>query len=59
MGRVKVSLHEEYYKILRQFAQEKYGGRKGAMSKIVEEAIYLLDDKIKQKQALEHCKSAT
>lgn len=43
MGNVMIVLDEEYETLLRRLAQEKYGGKKGSLSKVVEEAL----DKLK------------
>lgn len=43
VGNVMIVLDEEYEALLRRLAQEKYGGKKGSLSKVVEEAL----DKLK------------
>jgi hypothetical protein len=39
MGRMLVSLTEETEKLLREYAQERYGKKKGSLSLIIEEAL--------------------
>ncbi|MBI5223604.1 hypothetical protein HY990_04225 [Candidatus Micrarchaeota archaeon] len=43
MGTIMISLDEEDEKLLRNLAQERYGGKKGSLSKVVKEAL----DKLK------------
>ncbi len=42
MGKIKISLPEESERILRRIAKEKYGGKKGSLSKVAAEAVRLL-----------------
>ena len=51
MVQIVLSLSEEKEKELRQLAMEKYGGRKGALSKVVEDAITLVKENFDQKDA--------
>lgn len=43
MGNVMIALDDEYEAYLRKLAQEKYGGKKGALTEVVKEAL----DKLK------------
>lgn len=52
MKQVVLSLKEESEARLRKLAQETRGGRKGALSETVEEALMLLEKKMRQKKAL-------
>lgn len=49
MGNVMVSLDQNYEGLLRNMAQEKYNGKKGALSKVVEEALDSLKESVSQK----------
>jgi hypothetical protein len=51
MVQIVLSLSEKKNKELRKLAMEKYSGKKGALSKIVEEGIDLVKDKNAQKKA--------
>jgi hypothetical protein len=51
MVQIVLSLSKEKEKELRKLAMEKYEGKKGALSKIVEEGIELVRDKKEQKKA--------
>ncbi len=48
MGNVMIALDDEYEKLLRRLAQEKYGGKKGSLSEVVKEAL----DKLKSDRDL-------
>jgi len=43
MGNVMIVLDDEHEALLRELAREKYGGKKGSLSNVVEEAL----DKLK------------
>jgi Arc/MetJ-type ribon-helix-helix transcriptional regulator len=43
MGNVMIVLDDEHEALLRELAQEKYGGKKGSLSEVVKEAL----DKLK------------
>lgn len=45
MGNVMVVLDEEHEHKLRYLAQQKYGGKKGSLSKVVWEAIDQLEER--------------
>lgn len=45
MGNVMVVLDEEHERRLRRMAQQKYGGKKGSLSKVVWEALDEMDEK--------------
>ncbi len=51
MVQIVLSLSKEKEKELRQLAMEKYDGKKGSLSKIVEEGIELLKNDSLQKKA--------
>lgn len=44
MGNVMIALEDEYEELLRRLAQEKYGGKKGSLTEIVQDAL----DKMKE-----------
>lgn len=46
MGTITVVLDDEVEAILRRLAMELYGGRRGSISKVVEDAIRLLAEKV-------------
>ena len=39
MGNVMISLDDEYENLLRQLARERYGGKKGSLSEVVQDAL--------------------
>jgi len=53
MGTVTISLGEEYEKKLRELSHKKYNSRKGAMGKIMEEGIELVEKRERSKEAWE------
>jgi len=52
MGNVMLSIDEETDKLLRRLAHKRFGGRKGALSKVVTEALqkYSVDDEDKVRE---------
>ena len=44
MGNMMIALDEEYEELLRRLAQEKYGGKKGSLTEVVQDAL----DKMKE-----------
>ena len=48
-----VSLKEESVKRLRGLAHDRKGGKKGALSEVVEEALELLEKRARQEKAIE------
>ena len=44
MGNMMIGLDEEYEELLRRLAQEKYGGKKGSLTEVVQDAL----DKMKE-----------
>lgn len=62
MAQVVLSLEEKYDKKLRSLAVSLHGGKKGAMSEIVEQGIDLVEEKEKREKAYEkllaHAKNA-
>ena len=53
MRQVVLSLHETAEDRLRRMAQQQYSGKKGSLSKTVEEALLVLEKQRKQRKALE------
>ena len=51
MGNVLISLDEDYEALLRRFARERHGARKGAISATVEEALSALSFKEDKEKA--------
>ena len=51
MGNVYVSLDEEHEVLLRRLAQEKYGGKKGSISDVIQEALNELKEKERKSRA--------
>ena len=51
-----MSLKDDSEERLRRLAQQTKGGKKGALSETVEEALYLLDKKLMQKKSLANLK---
>ncbi len=45
MGNVMVVLDDEHERRLRRLAQQKYGGKKGSLSKVVWEALDQMEEK--------------
>ena len=45
-----ISLDEEYEALLRRLAQEKYGGKKGSLSEIVQEALDKMKEEDREKE---------
>lgn len=54
MGTVMISLEENMEKLLRNLAQEMYGGKKGAISAVVEHALEEIAVKNKRLRAARH-----
>lgn len=54
MGNVLISLSEGDEKLLRQLAEDKHQGKKGAISAVVAEAVQKLAQEDKYWQAVEH-----
>ena len=52
LKQVVLSLKDESEARLRRLAQKTRGGRKGALSETVDEALYLLEKKLKQQSSL-------
>ena len=50
MGNVMVALDDEYEALLRRLAQEKYGGKKGSLSGIVQDALDKMKDMNREKE---------
>jgi len=53
MGNVMISLDDDYEALLRKLAQEKYGGKKGSLSEIVQEALTKMQDKSRTEEISE------
>ncbi len=43
MGNVLISMDDDYEALLRQIAQKKYGGKKGSLRMVVQEALKRVD----------------
>ena len=50
MGNVMLSIDEDTEKLLRRMAHKRYGGKKGALSKVASEAIRRYNDDSEEKQ---------
>ncbi|ADC66530.1 conserved hypothetical protein [Ferroglobus placidus DSM 10642] len=50
MGTLTISISDEVEKKLRSFVKEKYGSSKGAMSKIIEEALKIYFSMLEKKK---------
>jgi len=50
MGNVMISLDDEDEELLRKLAQEKYSGKKGSLSEIVQEALHKLKGRDREKE---------
>ena len=50
MGNVMIALDDEYEAFLRKLAQEKYGGKKGSLTKVVQKALDKMRAEEKQKE---------
>lgn len=50
MGNVMIALDDEYEGLLRKLAQEKYGGKKGSLTEIVQEALSKLREIDRQQE---------
>ena len=48
-----IALDDEYEKLLRMFAQEKYGGKKGSLSEVVQEALDRMKDRSLKEKIVE------
>lgn len=53
MANVMVALDDEHEALLRRLAQEKYGGKKGSLTEIVQEALDKMRAEEKQKEITE------
>ncbi len=53
MGNVLISMDDDYEALLRQLAQKKYGGKKGALRKVVQEALEKLNSESDEAARLE------
>jgi len=53
MGNVLISMDDEYEALLRELARKKYGGKKGALRMVVQEALEKLDQKSDEAARLE------
>ncbi len=48
-----ISLHKESEELLRRLAKERYGGKKGALSAVIEDALPALVKELKHQQAVD------
>jgi hypothetical protein len=53
MGNITISLEEENERLLRKLAKEKYNNKKGALAKVISEALKSLAAKSRKKRAME------
>lgn len=56
MGNVMISLDDEDEMLLRKLAQERYGGKKGSLSTVIQEALHKLKGQDREKDIADFIK---